>query len=117
MVGKMSASKCEKCPKLTEQYELMDRHSRLKKQMTSLKYVLLYISLISRSTILSPNLFNSYYFVNRMYWLILYRFALSDENLQLMPEFQQRLTVMQKLNYIDQDNTVLLKGRVAREVR
>ncbi len=52
-----------------------------------------------------------------MYWLILYRFALSDENLQLMPEFQQRLTVMQKLNYIDQDNTVLLKGRVAREVR
>ncbi len=44
------------------------------------------------------------------------RFALSDDNLQLMPEFQQRLIVLQKLNYIDADNTVLLKGRVAREV-
>ncbi len=52
LVGRMSASKCEKCPKLTEQYELMDRHSRLKKQMTSLKYVLLSICIydyISRS--------------------------------------------------------------------
>jgi antiviral helicase SKI2 len=44
------------------------------------------------------------------------RFALSDENLQLMPEFQQRLQVLQTLNYIDADKTVLIKGRVAREV-
>jgi antiviral helicase SKI2 len=44
------------------------------------------------------------------------QFALSEENLQLMPEFQQRLEVMKRLQYIDDDNAVLIKGRVAREV-
>lgn len=44
------------------------------------------------------------------------KFALSDENLLLMPEFQTRLGVLEKLHYIDSDKTVLLKGRVAREV-
>lgn len=44
------------------------------------------------------------------------KFALSDENLDLMPEFQQRLLVLRRLNYIDEDNAVQLKGRVAREV-
>lgn len=46
----------------------------------------------------------------------LLKFAISDENLQLMPEFQIRLSILQKLNYIDADKTVLIKGRVAREV-
>lgn len=59
---------------------------------------------------------------------------LSNENLQLMPEFQQRchlsqsifaslpittsfrVSVLHFLNYIDHNNTVQLKGRVAREV-
>ncbi|PRP78199.1 hypothetical protein PROFUN_13996 [Planoprotostelium fungivorum] len=44
------------------------------------------------------------------------RFALSDENLQLMPEFQTRLGVLERLRYIDSDKTVLMKGRVAREI-
>lgn len=61
---------------------------------------------------------------------------LSNENLQLMPEFQQRwkltvlswinhllndcsshrVAVLRFLNYIDHQNAVQLKGRVAREV-
>jgi len=45
------------------------------------------------------------------------RFALSEQNLELMPEFEMRLDVLKRLGFIDQDNTVLLKGRVAREVR
>ncbi len=41
---------------------------------------------------------------------------LSNENLQLMPEFQQRVSVLRFLNYVDDNNAVQLKGRVAREV-
>lgn len=44
------------------------------------------------------------------------KFALSESNLELMPEFMARLTVLRQLGYVDKDNTVLLKGRVAREV-
>lgn len=92
LVQKMSASKCNECPKLEEQvwwwrllsyswqYQLMHQHAQLKNQFDSLK------------------------------------FALSDENLLLMPEFQTRCAILEKLNYIDKDRTVLLKGRVAREV-
>jgi len=77
---KMATSKCYSCPKLQEQYVVMDKYAQVKSKANSL------------------------------------RFALSDENLHLMPEFQQRLQVLQKLNYIDADNTVLIKGRVAREI-
>lgn len=41
---------------------------------------------------------------------------LSNENLQLMPEFQQRVSVLRFLNYVDDNNAVQLKGRVAREI-
>jgi antiviral helicase SKI2 len=80
VLDKMTKSKCHQCPKLVEQFSLMDTHSTLKEKVTGLK------------------------------------FALSDENLFLMPEFQQRLVVLERLKYIDVDKTVLLKGRVAREV-
>ncbi|EFA83459.1 DEAD/DEAH box helicase [Heterostelium album PN500] len=40
----------------------------------------------------------------------------SDENLALMPEFQTRLKILRTLGYIDEDNNVLLKGKVSREV-
>ena len=78
--NKMIESKCDKCPKLNEQYSKMNEYDKIKKRVNSLK------------------------------------FALSEENLQLMPEFQMRLQVLRKLQYIDQDNSVLLKGRVAREI-
>ena len=42
--------------------------------------------------------------------------ATSDQSLYLMPEFQNRLRVLQSLQYIDSEETVLLKGRVACEV-
>ena len=45
------------------------------------------------------------------------QFDLSEESLYLMPEFNFRLDVLLKLNYIDVHKTVQLKGRVAREVR
>lgn len=42
--------------------------------------------------------------------------SISDSNLQLMPDFQSRISVLRNLNYIDSDMAVLIKGRVAREV-
>ncbi|XP_060071895.1 superkiller complex protein 2-like [Ylistrum balloti] len=44
------------------------------------------------------------------------KFLLSDESLQLLPEYQQRIEVLRALNYIDANNTVQLKGRVACEI-
>lgn len=44
------------------------------------------------------------------------RFELSDQNLQLLPEFEQRVQVLKDLRLIDENQTVLLKGRVACEV-
>ncbi|XP_033732664.1 helicase SKI2W-like [Pecten maximus] len=44
------------------------------------------------------------------------KFLLSDESLQLLPEYQQRIEVLKALNYIDANNTVQLKGRVACEI-
>jgi antiviral helicase SKI2 len=41
---------------------------------------------------------------------------LSDANLTQMPEFQQRVEVLQRLEYVATDNTVQLKGRVACEI-
>lgn len=34
---------------------------------------------------------------------------LSDANLQQMPEFQQRVKVLQEMGYVGEDNTVQLK--------
>jgi antiviral helicase SKI2 len=42
--------------------------------------------------------------------------ALSDQNLALMPEFENRTRVLQTLKYIDRDKTVQVKGRVACEL-
>ncbi|KAK3088659.1 hypothetical protein FSP39_022012 [Pinctada imbricata] len=44
------------------------------------------------------------------------KFLLSDESLTLLPEYQQRVQVLKALNYIDDNNTVQLKGRVACEI-
>ena len=44
------------------------------------------------------------------------RFSLSDQNLQQMPDFEQRLEVLKALGYVSPDLTVELKGRVAREI-
>jgi superfamily II RNA helicase len=43
--------------------------------------------------------------------------ALSDQNLELLPDYEQRIDVLKELQHIDENSTVLLKGRVACEVR
>lgn len=41
------------------------------------------------------------------------KFSLSDESLELMPEFESRLRLLRSLAYIDNDNVVQLKGHTA----
>ena len=42
---------------------------------------------------------------------------MSDQNLQLLPDYQQRLEVLKDLDFIDAESRVQLKGKVACEVR
>jgi len=44
------------------------------------------------------------------------KLALSDQNLELLPDFKQRIAVLKELRHIDENQTVLLKGRVACEI-
>ena len=44
------------------------------------------------------------------------KLAISDQNLELIPDYEQRIGVLQELMFIDANSTVLLKGRVACEV-
>lgn len=41
---------------------------------------------------------------------------ISDQNLQLLPDYEQRIHVLHELNFIDENSRVQLKGRVACEV-
>lgn len=41
---------------------------------------------------------------------------MSDENLNLLPDYERRLQVLKSTGFIDKHNTVLLKGRVACEI-
>lgn len=42
--------------------------------------------------------------------------SLSDQNLELLPDYEQRVEVLKDLNYVDENNIVMLKGRVACEI-
>jgi hypothetical protein len=44
------------------------------------------------------------------------RHLLSNESLQLFPDFEMRKAMLQSLGYVDENDTVCLKGRVACEV-
>ncbi|GAA5985422.1 hypothetical protein JCM11641_000152 [Rhodosporidiobolus odoratus] len=44
------------------------------------------------------------------------RMALSEQNLELLPDYEQRIEVLKELQFIGEDQTVLLKGRVACEI-
>ena len=44
------------------------------------------------------------------------RHLLSEDSLILMPEFKQRVQVLKTLGYLNKDNIVQIKGRVAREM-
>lgn len=41
---------------------------------------------------------------------------MSDQNLQLLPDYEQRVSVLKALGFIDDNLNVELKGRVACEV-
>jgi antiviral helicase SKI2 len=42
--------------------------------------------------------------------------TISDQNLELLPDYEQRVQVLKLLSYVDDKSTVQLKGRVACEV-
>ncbi|THV06548.1 ATP-dependent RNA helicase [Dendrothele bispora CBS 962.96] len=44
------------------------------------------------------------------------KLAISDQNLELIPDYEQRIEVLKELKFIDKNSTVLLKGRVACEI-
>ena len=44
------------------------------------------------------------------------RQLMSDQNLQLLPDYGQRISVLKDLGFIDQYSRVELKGKVACEV-
>ncbi|TEB38714.1 translation repressor [Coprinellus micaceus] len=44
------------------------------------------------------------------------RLALSEQNLELIPDYEQRISVLKDLKFIDDNSTVQLKGRVACEI-
>jgi antiviral helicase SKI2 len=44
------------------------------------------------------------------------KLAMSEQNLELIPDYEQRIEVLKELRFIDENSTVLLKGRVACEV-
>ena len=44
------------------------------------------------------------------------RHLLSNESLRFLPEYRERVEVLKELRYVDQNNTVTLRGRVACEV-
>jgi antiviral helicase SKI2 len=45
------------------------------------------------------------------------RQLMSDQNLQLLPDYEQRIQVLRDLDFIDESSRVQLKGKVACEVR
>lgn len=44
------------------------------------------------------------------------KLTISDQNLELLPDYHQRIKVLEKMNYIDEQGTVQVKGRVACEI-
>ncbi|ORY67592.1 NUC185 domain-containing protein [Pseudomassariella vexata] len=48
--------------------------------------------------------------------IISLRQSLSDQNLQLLPDYEQRIQVLKDLSFIDENSRILLKGKVACEI-
>jgi antiviral helicase SKI2 len=44
------------------------------------------------------------------------RNLMSDQNLQLLPDYEQRISVLKDLEFIDLEARVQLKGKVAAEI-
>jgi antiviral helicase SKI2 len=44
------------------------------------------------------------------------KLAISDQNLELIPDYEQRIAVLKDLKFVDENSTIQLKGRVACEI-
>ncbi|KAH9905407.1 antiviral helicase [Xylariomycetidae sp. FL2044] len=77
---------------------------------------------IIRSTATTPcPKFLKHYAMCHDQWLIKdhissLRQALSDQNLQLLPDYEQRIQVLKDLSFIDEEARIQLKGKVACEI-
>ena len=80
----------------------------------------LILQLRSNSSHLHPLLIRSYTSIERKELLrsrlVKLQHALSNEGLELFPDFLQRKSLLRSLGYIDERDVVCLKGRVACEV-
>ncbi|RUP46089.1 NUC185 domain-containing protein [Jimgerdemannia flammicorona] len=64
---------------------------------------------------------NEHYGLVHKQWLLkdqieVLKRTISDQNLELLPDYYQRIEVLKRLNFIDVNGTVQLKGRVACEI-
>ncbi|TKA50013.1 hypothetical protein B0A49_11726 [Cryomyces minteri] len=73
-----------------------------------------------RQCVLCPNLEN-HFAMRHDEWLIKenitqLRQLMSDQNLQLLPDYEQRIAVLKDLGFVDENSRVELKGKVACEI-
>ncbi|KAK3331272.1 NUC185 domain-containing protein [Apodospora peruviana] len=76
---------------------------------------------VSKSVALDCNQFLKHYAMCHDQWLIKtqileLRQAISNQNLQLLPDYEQRIQVLKDLSFIDDASRIQLKGKVACEV-
>lgn len=68
----------------------------------------------------SPNFKKYFMLMNKKYEITQQikslNMLLSDENLELLPDYEQRLQVLKELEFVDKNLNVMLKGRVACEI-
>ncbi|TDL28168.1 antiviral helicase [Rickenella mellea] len=77
-------------------------------------------SLPSEGCVRCPNFIDHYNILHGVKMLqsniTVLKMAISDQNLELIPDYEQRIDVLKELKFVDENSTVLLKGRVACEI-
>ncbi|KAH6688959.1 antiviral helicase SKI2 [Plectosphaerella plurivora] len=76
---------------------------------------------VSRASALECHQFIRHFAMCHDQWLIKdhisqLQLALSNQNLQLLPDYEQRIQVLKELQFIDESSRILLKGKVACEI-
>jgi antiviral helicase SKI2 len=94
---KISSAACTLCAEFDEHVSTKRRMSK-SALLIPIKYSIIHSSKVLKAKIAELKL------------------AISDQNLDLIPDYEQRIEVLQDLKFIDENSTVLLKGRVACEV-
>ena len=74
----------------------------------------------NKDSVLCPNL-EKHFAMMHDEWLIKeninqLRTLMSDQNLQLLPDYEQRICVLKDLGFVDENSRVELKGKVACEI-